>query len=217
MKVERIRVPALVFVLAMVLAGCGGAKSDPAAEAPPQTKVENEPDLNLVQVDQPEQFPLVAAKAHEAAAQLVVTGAVTPDVSRTVPVVSLASGRVVELHAQLGDFVKKGQLLMRIRSADVSGAFSDYRKAVADETLAETQMERAKGLYDKGAISLNDFQVAQDAANKAKVDEETALEHLRLLGRVAGSRFGDGGRAGADFGSDYRAERDGGGWSEVAG
>lgn len=184
MKIEKIRVPGLVLVVAaaIAMAGCGGGKSDAAAEAPPHAKVETEPDLNLVQVEHPEQFPLVAAEAHAGASQLVVTGAVAPDVSRMVPVVSLASGRVVEINAQLGDFVKKGQLLMRIRSADVSGAFSDYRKAVADETLAETQMERAKELYEKGAISLNDLQVAQDAANKAKVDEETALEHLRLLG-----------------------------------
>jgi membrane fusion protein, heavy metal efflux system len=86
--------------------------------------------------------------------------------------------------------VKKGQLLMRIRSSDVSEAFSDYQKAVADETLTQTQFERAKLLYDKGAFSLNDFQIAQDAENKAKVDVETSLEHLRLLGgspdRVSG-------------------------------
>jgi cobalt-zinc-cadmium efflux system membrane fusion protein len=190
MKYKKWRAGALAIAAALMLAGCGSSKNDPAAEAPPQTKVENEPDLNVVQVEHAEQFPLVAAEAHSAAAQLVVTGAVTPDVSRTVPVVSLASGRVVQLNAQLGDFVKKGQLLMRIRSSDISGAFSDYQKAVADETLAQTQLERAKLLYDKGAISENDFQVAQDAENKAKVDAETSLEHLRLLGgspdRVSG-------------------------------
>ena len=75
----------------------------------------------------------------------MVTGAVTPDVSRNVPVVSLASGRVVAIHARLGDTVKKGQLLLSIRSDDVAGAFADYRKAVADEVLARAQLERAQG------------------------------------------------------------------------
>jgi membrane fusion protein, heavy metal efflux system len=185
MKYEKWRMSVLAMAAALNLAACGATKSDPAGEAPPQAKVENEPDLNLVQVEHPEQFPLVAAAPHLATAQLVVTGAVTPDVSRTVPVVSLASGRVVEISAQLGDFVKKGQLLMRIRSSDISAALSDYQKAVADETLTQTQFERAKLLYDKGAFSLNDFQIAQDAENKAKVDVETSLEHLRLLGGSA--------------------------------
>jgi len=107
---------------------------------------------------------------------------VSPDVSRTVPVISIASGRVVEIRARLGDTVKKGQLLLRVQSSDISGAYSDYRKAVADEILAKTQYDRAKGLYDHGAISLNDFQIAEDSANKAKVDVETTAEHLRVLG-----------------------------------
>jgi cobalt-zinc-cadmium efflux system membrane fusion protein len=89
---------------------------------------------------------------------------------------------VVEVHARLGDTVKKGQLLLRVQSADMSAAFSDYRKAVADEKLARIQFERAKLLYDKGAISLNDFQTAEDVENKAQVDVENATERLRVLG-----------------------------------
>jgi cobalt-zinc-cadmium efflux system membrane fusion protein len=69
-----------------------------------------------------------------------------------------------------------------VQSADISGAFSDYRKAVADEILAGKQFDRAKGLYDHGAISLNDFQIAEDAENKAKVDVETTEQKLRVLG-----------------------------------
>jgi cobalt-zinc-cadmium efflux system membrane fusion protein len=112
----------------------------------------------------------------------MTTGAISPDISRTVPVISLAAGRVVDIHAKLGDAVQKGQVLLRVQSADLSGAFSDYRKAVADEQLARTQLERAKLLYDKGAISLNDLQVAQDAEDKAKVDVENTTERLRVLG-----------------------------------
>jgi cobalt-zinc-cadmium efflux system membrane fusion protein len=133
-------------------------------------------------VDHPEQFPLVKATEYLAAPTLNVTGVVLPDVSRTVPVISLATGRVVEIKARLGDTVKRGQVLLRVQSPDISGAFSDYRKAVADEALTQKQFDRAKILYDKGAISLNDFQVAQEADAKAKVDVETTLEHLRVLG-----------------------------------
>ena len=114
--------------------------------------------------------------------QLVVTGSVSPDISRTVPVISIATGRVVEIKARLGDTVKKGQLLLRVQSADIAGAFSDYRKAVADEQLSHTQLERAKLLYGKGAISLNDLQVAQDTEDKAKVDVENTSEKLHVLG-----------------------------------
>jgi cobalt-zinc-cadmium efflux system membrane fusion protein len=161
--------------------GCGG-KPGVGDGAPPPTKVEKEGDINLLQVDHPEQFPLVEATEYLAAPTLNVTGVVAPDVSRTVPVISLATGRVVEIKARLGDTVKKGQVLLRVQSPDISGAFSDYRKASADEALAKKQFERAKILYDRGAISLNDFQVAEDEESKAQVDVETTLEHLRVLG-----------------------------------
>ena len=167
----------------LLLAGCGsGPKGDPAAEAPPPAQVVPAGDASLVTVDNPAQFPLTAAVAHEAASQLVVNGVVAPDISRTVPVISIATGRVVDIKARLGDTVKKGQLLMRVQSADIASAFSDYQKAVADEKLSNIQFERAKLLYDKGAISLNDFQTAEDVENKAKVDVDTSREHLRVLG-----------------------------------
>jgi membrane fusion protein, heavy metal efflux system len=180
---RRLELVAAACVLVWLTAGCGGeTKGDPKAEAPPQTKVEHEEDVNVVQTDHPEQFPLVAATDYSSTSQIVATGTVTPDVARTVPVVSLATGRVVEVKARLGDTVKKGQVLLVVQSADIAGAFSDYRKAVADEKLANTQLERAKLLYDKGAISLNDMQVAEDAEDKAKVDVENTTEHLKVLG-----------------------------------
>jgi cobalt-zinc-cadmium efflux system membrane fusion protein len=169
--------------IVLLLIGCGGdGGKNVAAEAPPPAQVEREGDLDMVQVDHPEQFPLVAATEYKSPSRLVATGVVSPDVSRTVPVISIAAGRVVEIRARLGDTVKKGQVLLRVQSADIAGAYSDYRKAVADELLANKQLDRAKGLYDHGAISLNDLQVAEDTENKAKVDVETSAEHLRVLG-----------------------------------
>src|SRR5579872_5594684 len=178
---------AIAVVSSLILAGCGKihaqADSDAvAAGAPPPPNVIPGADPSLFSVDHPEQFPLARSTARPATSELVVTGTVTPDVSRNVPVVSLASGRVNAIHARLGDTVQKGQLLMTIRSDDVSGGYSNYRMAVADEVLARAQYERAKDLYEHGAIALNDLQVAQDTEDKAKIAVDTAAEHLRLLG-----------------------------------
>ena len=174
-----------LFVLSLptllALIGCT-AHADPAAEAPPAANIVPGVDAALFTVDHPEQFPLAAAVERSTTSELVVTGTVTPDVARNVPVVSLASGRVVAINGRLGDNVKKGQLLLTIRSDDVAGGFDAYRKAVADELLARKQLNRAVDLYAHGAIAQQDLEVAQDAADDAKVTLATATEHLRLLG-----------------------------------
>ena len=172
----------LFWLLGMLAAGCNGGKGDPKAEAPPPLKLESVRDRNVFQVEHPEQFQLAEAIDHASTSQLRATGTVTPDISRNVPVISIATGRVLEVRARLGDTVTKGQLLMRVQSADMSAAFSDHRKAVADEQLVQTQLQRAKLLYDKGAISLNELQVSEDAEAKAKVDVENTTERLRVLG-----------------------------------
>src|SRR5580700_5534881 len=182
MKELNIEVATLTLVLGLFLPGCSDAHNDPNAGAPPPLKVERAEDRNLFQVDRPEQFPLTAAVEHVTVSQLKATGTVNPDISRSVPVISIAAGRVVEIKARLGDTVKNGQVLLRVQSADISSAFSDYQKAVADEQLTRTQLERAQLLYGEGAISLNDLQVAQDTDAKAKVDVKTTAEKLRVLG-----------------------------------
>jgi membrane fusion protein, heavy metal efflux system len=175
---------ALSSIAILFLCSCGNGKNDPNAGAPPPLKVERAEDRNVFQVEHPDKFPLTTAAERVTTSQLTATATVNPDISRTVPVISLATGRVVEIKARLGDTVKKGQVLLRVQSADISAAFSDYQKAVADEQLVRTQLERARLLYDKGAISLNDLQVAQDAEAKAQVDVKTSAEKLRVLGNA---------------------------------
>jgi cobalt-zinc-cadmium efflux system membrane fusion protein len=183
-KQPTIRAAVLWSTASLFLTGCGNSKNDSNAGAPPPLKVERVEDPNIFQVEQPNKFPLVAAVEHIATSQLTTTATVNPDIARTVPVISLAVGRVVEIKARLGDIVKKGQVLLRVQSADIAGAYSDYQKAVAGEQLARTQAERARLLYDKGAISLNDFQIAQDVEAKAQVDVKTTAEKLRVLGNI---------------------------------
>ena len=175
----------LFLTLSALLSGCESsvkAQPDASAGAPPAVTVEKGMNAGNFKVDHPEQFPLAIAGEYKAAPELNVTGVVNADVSRNVPVVSLASGRVVEIDARLGDEVKKGQILFKVRSTDIAGAFSDYRKAVANERLTKIQLDRAKLLFDQGAIAKSALEIAQTAEDNTLVDLETSTEHLRLLG-----------------------------------
>jgi len=175
--------PLACIAMALLSAACSKEqKADPAAMAPPPAQVEKIGDPALVKVDHPEQFPLVEAARYETSDEISVTGVVQPDVSRAVPVISLASGRAVEVKARLGDTVSKGQLLLRVQSADISNAYSDYRQAVADLALAKAQLERSRILYEKGAVAQKDLEVAVDTEEKARVVLDNTLDKLKVLG-----------------------------------
>lgn len=175
-------------ITALILVAClapwlsSSCSRGSSADHPPPVTVEKAPDLTLVEVPDPEQFPLTTVEQRLIYNELKVNGVVTPDVNRSVPVLSLAGGRVVDIRAKLGDDVTKGQVLLRINSPDVSQAFSDYQKAQADEVLARRQQERSETLLARGAIAQRDLEAAEDVEQKAKVDLATAAEHLRVLG-----------------------------------
>ena len=124
----------------------------------------------------------MAAEKVESAGELNATGAVFPDVSREVPVISLANGRVVDIKVRLDDAVKKGQLMFRVQSPDINNAFDAYLKAVNDEQLANKAYIRAKDLLAHGAVSQAMFEQAENAENNAKADLKAADEQLKLFG-----------------------------------
>lgn len=172
--------------LGLLLTGCerkvSAQDSVSAATGAVPTVVQQDLDTNNFKVDHPEQFPLATAGEHVAAPELNVTGVVNPDVSRQVPVPSLATGRIVEIDARLGDEVKKGQLLFKVRSADIANAFSNYRQAVKNEELTKIQLNRANILFENGAIPKSGQEIAQNAEDDNIVVLETAKEELGLLG-----------------------------------
>jgi cobalt-zinc-cadmium efflux system membrane fusion protein len=185
MTIKKLDLGVLAISLGSLLAlgGCGKQQGDVSAqEAPPPQQIVQGVDVSLFAVPNPEQYPPVTATRYDAPSQLVVTGTVMPDISRSVPVITLASGRVVDIRARLGDNVQKDQVLLRVRSDDVGMGFDAYRKAIADELLARKQLERTKDLYAHGAMAQQDLEVAQDNEDDAKTTLETATEHLRLLG-----------------------------------
>jgi cobalt-zinc-cadmium efflux system membrane fusion protein len=164
------------------LLGCHSKQFNPADGAASQAQVVPAGDMSLVHVDKPDQFPLVPAERLTAPTELQVTGAVFPDIAREVPVISLASGKVVDIKARLGDHVTKGQLLLKVQSPDITNAYDMYLKAVNDEQMTNKAYIRAKDLYAHGAISLEMLEQAEDAEKDNLADLKAAEEQLNTLG-----------------------------------
>jgi membrane fusion protein, heavy metal efflux system len=165
---------------ALLLAGMSASCSDDPKAAP--TKAEVTLDPNLYTVEHPDLFKLATVENRDLPTTLHANGSVTPDINNTIHMTSQGSGRVVELKVRLGDYVKKDQVLLFIHSADLAAAFSDYRKAAADERLAQKARDRAQLLYSHGALAEKDLQQAEDTEEKAKVDVQNTEQRVRLLG-----------------------------------
>jgi cobalt-zinc-cadmium efflux system membrane fusion protein len=163
------------------LAGCK-KNFDPASGAASPAQAVETGDAGVVTVDHPEQYPTVAAGRIDEPEKLDVTGSVFPDVSREIPVISMANGRVVDIRARLDDNVKKGQLLFSVESSDIGAAFDTYVKAQADEQLANKAYERAKDLYAHGAIAQSMLEQAEDTEKDARADLTAADEQLKIFG-----------------------------------
>lgn len=169
-------------LLPLVLAGCGSKEE--GSGAPPPAKVITVSDMSLITIDDKDvaKFPIATAGQVEAASELKATGTVFPDISKEVPVISLANGRVVDIKTRLDENVKKGQLLFSVQSGDVTNAFDSYLKAVNDEQLANKAYLRADDLFKHGAISQAMLDQAEDTEKDAKADLVAAEEQLHVLG-----------------------------------
>ncbi len=165
----------------LALAGCK-KNFDPASGTASPAQVVETGNAGLVTVDHPDQYPTVSASRVDEPDKLDVTGSVFPDISREIPVISMANGRVVDIRARLDDNVKKGQLLFSVQSPDIAGAFNTYVKAAADEQLANKAYLRAQDLYAHGAISQAMLEQAEDTERDAKADLDAAAEQLKILG-----------------------------------
>jgi len=117
---------------------------------------------------------------------VLATGAVKSQVGSEVKVGARVSGKVVRLYANIGDFVKKGQVIAELEKEDLTAKVERNRAdlavteaRIADVQarlkLAETQYQRQKKLIADGFTS----QEAVDTAAKELAVNQAALELAR--------------------------------------
>jgi cobalt-zinc-cadmium efflux system membrane fusion protein len=122
-----------------------------------------------------------AARVRDVDDSILTSGRVTFDDQRVGHVFSPVTGRVVQIQAQLGSQVKKGQLLATIESPDIGNAVSDENKAEADLIAAEHDYRRQRELMAESATSQAVLEQSEDNWRKAKAELERARQKAFLL------------------------------------
>ena len=124
----------------------------------------------------------VAATAGTAAAQLRIPGVVQPNAYREVVVTSLVSGRVTQVHAELGARVNAQDPLATIYSPELADAQTDFIAARAEQSAHAQRQTRTQRLTAIGAASREELEMIE--AERARHDAmvELARARLALLG-----------------------------------
>ena len=108
----------------------------------------------------------------------LVSARVTYDEGLTARISAPIAGRVIALHAEPGDQVRRGFILAAIDAPDLATADADWRKAQADEVRKRLAQTRAQTLFDGEVLARKDLEAAD--ADHAQAKAETRRAALRM-------------------------------------
>ncbi|MDA9917365.1 efflux RND transporter periplasmic adaptor subunit [Gammaproteobacteria bacterium] len=138
--------------------------------------------------DKEDEFKFYTLK--EAGAQqleLTVEASGTVEAISSIEIKSKASGQVLFLGAEVGDYVEEGVVLARIDQRTptntLAQANADLEVAKVRLSNAQNQFDRSKRLHEEGNISDKSFEDAQEAFSSARaqlVRAEVFLENARI-------------------------------------
>ena len=114
--------------------------------------------------------------------QRAFTATVQPNQNELAHVTTLIRGRVVKVHVDIGQDVKKDTLLAMLHSTDLGVAEGAYLKAAAKLQEAELAYERARDLQEQKVVSLAELQRREAAMKTARAESREMQNRLELLG-----------------------------------
>lgn len=192
------------FALLLLTAACGVSKPVEKAQAVPAPKADVTAGMAVIDPNSP-QLTQIRTETLEASmvpvGNVSAPGKVEANLNRQSHVVLPVAGRVLTVLVKIGDYVRQGQPLLTMESADIDAAVSAFQQAQASVTqaksaLAKSQMDldREKDLFEHGAVPqkevLNAQAItvqAQASVDQAQASVEQARRRLQILGVGTGS------------------------------
>ena len=116
---------------------------------------------------------------------LMIPGRLEAQNLRLAKIGSPINGRVSDIYAGLGDVVKKGQVLARVNSIELTQNQLALIKATQLIGLKTKAVERAKLLFEADVISKAEMQRIEAELEAVKADSRASKDQLEILGMSA--------------------------------
>jgi len=149
-------------------------------------------------------FSSIVAKTESIPVEIEASGEIEVNPTLSTPALSLVPGRIESVHVQIGDHVRKGQVLASVRSEEVAQIESQLIKTIielrgekarldAEKKFAKATYDRKQLLFNEGINPKAELQAAETELAKStaalenleykrKAEIETTSERLRIFG-----------------------------------
>ena len=154
------------ILLSSLLGACSGKGEQPNVE--PITLCLTDSLLRIVSVD--------TVHVRDVIDELTLNGRVTFNQDQVANVYPMFGGTVTELHAEIGDFVHKGEVLAVIRSGEVADYEKQLKEAEQQLLLARRNMNATQDMYTSGMASDKDVLQAKQELTSAEAEERRIKE-----------------------------------------
>ncbi len=128
-------------------------------------------------------FQTEVVKRRDIASSVQATGVIRAKIGAEVKVGARISGKVDKLYANIGDVVKKGQLIARLEQEDlrarVNEAKMNLKVTEANLDLAQKSLQRMKNLYAEDFVSKDKVDVAERDYKAALAQDNQIKETIR--------------------------------------
>lgn len=124
----------------------------------------------------------VTAETGPASATLDLTGEVQLNDNTVAHVTPRTAGVLTEVKVDLGQLVKRDQVLAVLHSPEAGQLLIEHEKTQTEMRLAKRNYEREKGMFDRKLATEADLTEAELTYEQAKASSHAQEERLRLLG-----------------------------------
>jgi len=100
--------------------------------------------------------------------ELEFYGKITADNNKLIEIYPVVGGSVTKVYVELGDYVKKGQLLATIRSTEVAGFEKELNDAKSDVVVSKNNLKTVQELYEGKLNTEREVITAQSQLEKSE-------------------------------------------------
>jgi cobalt-zinc-cadmium efflux system membrane fusion protein len=164
-----------LLLIVALLAACHDKQETAAKEAIDPSIVNASPDLL-------KRLTISAIGKGEITETLRVPARIEVDEQRVARIGAAVTGRLTDIRAELGQHVRRGEVLATLHSAELSLSQLTYLKSLSQESLQQRAVTRAKLLFESDVISAAELQKRESELLQSQAERHASEDQLKVLG-----------------------------------